>query len=151
MPHGHFKKIVIILLIPFISQWAALYCYSEEAILFICHPNVTDTSLTERDLLNIYTGKKNKWSDNKKIKLAVLKPGSETSRTFFIKCAKKSPVQFSNYWRNMLFTGKGIPPSVFSDEDKMVAYVSSTEGAIGFVSTGKSSDKVKTIEIKWGE
>ena len=56
--------------------------------------------------------------------------------------------QFSIYWKRLIFTGKGTPPTSFASDEKVVAFVARTPGAIGYVSTKAELKDVKTIKIQ---
>lgn len=47
----------------------------------------------------------------------------------------RSANQIAAYWQQQIFSGRNIPPEQRSSDDEVIAYVSSTPGAIGYVST----------------
>ncbi len=107
-------------------------------VIIICNNSVEDTSLSKKDVKNIFLGKKTKWSDNKKIHFVTLKD-SKTHKLFLKKYIQKNSPQFRNYWREKVFTGKARAPKQFTTIDQMLKYVSETEGAIGYVDTNAKS------------
>jgi ABC-type phosphate transport system substrate-binding protein len=61
---------------------------------------------------------------------------------------EKSGLQFANYWKQMIFTGKGKPPKAFKSEAELVEFVAATKGAIGYVSAGADTSAVKVLSVQ---
>jgi len=135
------KRLFLLLLLIFTPN--LLVC---EDLYFICNKTVKTTELSQFEIKNIFLGKKTIWKDGNKITIVILKK-KKPFQKFLKTIVMKNPIQFQLYWRNMVFTGKGIIPEAFRDEDKVVAYVAKTDGAIGFVSSGIDTGKVKSIHI----
>jgi TonB family protein len=51
------------------------------------------------------------------------------------------------YYRALVFTGRGSMPEEFESDAEVVAYVTRTRGAIGYVSADASTEGVKTLAI----
>ena len=111
----------------------------------IVNNGVSSASLDNDTIKNIYLGKKSKWDDAQKIVAVALEEGT-THQAFLKTYVKKSPSQFSTYWKQMIFSGKGIPPKAFGSDAEIVEYVSSTAGAIGYIDSETSSSGVKVIK-----
>jgi TonB family protein len=52
-----------------------------------------------------------------------------------------------NYYRSLVFTGKGSMPKTLHSDEEVVAYVARTRGAIGYVSPSSPVDGVKTLAV----
>jgi hypothetical protein len=52
-----------------------------------------------------------------------------------------------NYWRKMIFTGKGVMPISFDQETEAIDYIGRTEGAIGYVASAALVDNNENIKI----
>ena len=98
----------------------------------IVNPSVPDTVLEPADLRAIYAGRKTAWNDGSRIKLAVLRTG-KCHETFLARFLRKTPSQFLVYWRKRIFAGHGRAPKIMESESKMLEYVRSTKGAIGYL------------------
>ncbi len=116
-------------------------------VIIIANKSVHESSLSSKEIKNIFLGRKTQWSNNKKIIFVTLK-GVEVHGIFLKEYTGKTPFQYINYWRKQVFTGKGRPPKSFKTESSLVDYVANTEGAIGYVSPGLNKDIVKTVRIK---
>lgn len=120
-------------------------------ILIITNKDVPETRLTQKQIQEIFLGKRVQWKDNSKIRFVTIKE-SIIHGMFLKQYLKKSGSKWKAYWRRMVFTGRGVPPKVINTEAEIIAYVAKTKGAIGYVSSQKISDgnenTVKIIEIK---
>jgi ABC-type phosphate transport system substrate-binding protein len=105
-------------------------------------------TVTRTDLENIFLGRKTQMGD-KRVTFAVLKGGAAHER-FLRDCVGKTEAQFKNYWKQMVFTGKGSAPMAFDTEAELLRYIAATDGAIGYVGAGAkfSSDQVKRVAVQ---
>jgi ABC-type phosphate transport system substrate-binding protein len=78
--------------------------------------------------------------------VVVLKDGP--SHDHLLMLLNKSWSQFLTGWKRLVFTGKGTMPEMVESEDAMVAMVSKTPGAIGFIDKGRIKDGVKAVPLK---
>ena len=59
----------------------------------------------------------------------------------------KTTAALENYFRSLVFTGKGAMPKMLASDADMVAYVKITKGAIGYVSAASSTEGVKVLDV----
>ena len=104
------------------------------------------TAISAKDVKNIYLGKKSVWSDGSHITVFT-QTGSTINRVFMKEMARKTPQQYSTYWKKSLFTGTGLPPKDFSSDDAVKAAVAAKPGAIGYISVSALDDTVKQLDI----
>ncbi len=116
-------------------------------VVIIANKAVASDSISGDALKMIYTGKTVTWESGGKVVLATLKKG-ETHEVFLKAHVKKTPQQFSAYWKKLVFTGKGKQPKSFKTEDELIAFVAKTDGAIGYLSESTSSGDVKVISVQ---
>ena len=117
-----------------------------QEIMVIAHKGRA-VSLSKEEVKQIFLGQKTLWDDNTAIHFVVYT--EENSYNAFLKSfIKKSPTQFTNYWKKRVFTGKGIMPKMFKDAQKVLEFVSNTEGAISFGIFEKlDADSIQTISV----
>jgi hypothetical protein len=60
----------------------------------------------------------------------------------------KTVAGLDNYYRSLVFTGKGAMPKTLQSDAEVLAYVKKTKGAIGYVSDGASTEGVKILDVK---
>ena len=101
-------------------------------VLIITNKNVTEKSLSSKDINQIFLGKKKRWQDNTFIYFAI-SDNRALHEAFLDKYIHRSPKQFRAYWKNMVFSGKGQFPKSFKMEKELIKYVTDTNGAIGYI------------------
>ena len=105
------------------------------------------TTLSAKDVKNIYLGKKTVWSDGSHITVFT-QSGSNVNTVFLKEMVRKSHQQYTTYWKKSLFTGTGLPPKDFASDEAIKAAVSAMPGAIGYISASSIDDTVKRLDIK---
>ena len=119
---------------------------TEEAVVIIANKNVPASSLSIYEIRNIFLSKKTRWLDGSKINFVVLN-GGDVKDDFLKSYLEKTLSQYEKYFKNLVFEGKGRVLRTFSTEAELVRYVSSTEGAIGYVSSGTDTLSAKVITV----
>ncbi len=114
-------------------------------VLIITNPDTHLSSLKKDEVRDIFTGKRTRWNGSGKIIIATLED-SEIHRVFVREFVKKTPSQFKNYWRQKAFTGEGMIPRIFRDEESLIEFIANTKGAVGYISA-PTTKPVKTITI----
>jgi len=115
-------------------------------VVVIANKNLPPSFLTGDEVKDIFLAKKTQWDNGQKINFITLKD-CDTHREFLKQYLQKSSSQFERYFRTLVFTGKGSIPKAFDSEEQLVGFVSSTDGAIGYVSRGTNTDSVKVITV----
>jgi ABC-type phosphate transport system substrate-binding protein len=116
------------------------------AVKVIVNSDVADESLKSDFIMNVFLGKITKWPEGKKIIPVVLGKG-DTAREFLRNYVKKTPQQFSTFWKKQVFTGKGTPPKEFDTDSELIEFVQKTSGAVGFVAASTEPENVKVVKI----
>jgi len=100
--------------------------------------------LTARELTQIYWRKKLYWQGGARIHPVNLH-AEHPLRILFSKTVLDSlPSEQADYWNGLYFHGT-IPPYSVQSEEAVLRYVSSTKGAIGYVSACNLDDRVKPL------
>ena len=60
---------------------------------------------------------------------------------------KKTESELNRHWAKLKFTGKGKPPKKLSSDREVLQWVSSTEGAIGYIDGKYLNKSVKVVLI----
>ena len=118
---------------------------AEDYVLITDNSNPV-TMLSAKDVKNIYLGKKTVWSDGSHLTVFT-QTGSTINKAFMKEMARKTPQQYSTYWKKSLFTGTGLPPKDFSSDETIKAAVAAKPGAIGYIQAASLDDTVKQLEI----
>ena len=116
-------------------------------VIIITNKSVDETRLTKQDIQKIFLGKESQWPDNTKIHVVNLK-NDEIHKAFLKEYIGRSATQYKNWWKKMLFTGKGDPPQEFDSVEGLVEFVAKTKGAIGYIDTTPANENVKAITVE---
>lgn len=116
-----------------------------EVVIIVNQKSPVD-ALNGNDVKNIFLGKTSHWPDNSKIHFALLR--GEIHKNFLKQFVGRTESQYNNYWKKMLFTGKGSKPKSYADEEEMLKYVRETAGAIGYVSAGTPTKEIKIVDVR---
>ena len=115
--------------------------------VLIGHPGIPADSLPEGDVQKVFLGKTGTWSDGSRVVLSMV-DRDDLSDAFFKAYVKKSPKQFTTFWKKAVFSGTGEMPSEFATEAELVAFVAATPGAVGYIDEATAHDGVKVIAIQ---
>ena len=116
-------------------------------ILIVANKSVQVESIKKAELKDIFLGNTIKWADKSKINIVVQK-NSKVTGEFAKEILQKSTSQYRNYWKMMVFTGKGSSPKSFDKSADLLAYIAATEGAIGYIDAGIRPNGVKVIKVQ---
>lgn len=119
-----------------------------EDFVVVVNEGVAIESISRSDLRAIYLGDMTRWKDGSAVAFAMLNDGSGVYRSFLHQATGKTPSQFTNYWRRLMFSGKGVVPHEFSDPLKLQQFIAATPGAVGYLPAATPLVSVKQISIK---
>jgi len=117
-----------------------------DEVIIITNKSVPVDQLNQEEVKNIFIGKITRWDDSQKVKFVILS-NSKVHIGFLKKFVKRTPEQYSRHWKKQIFTGKGNKPRSFKTQESLIDYVANTKGAIGYVSQGVISDRIKVIRV----
>ena len=112
----------------------------------IANSSVGVSDVSSDDLKAVFLGTKSSLGDSH-ISPVLEKSGS-AHEAFLKECLGKNDAALTNYYRSLVFTGKGSMPKAFDSDDAVVQYVAKTKGAIGYVGAAAAAAGVKTLSIK---
>ena len=121
------------------SAWAV-----ERPFAVIAAPGATEHRLTRESVALIFRRKQNYWEDGARVQPVNLPPANPLRQAFSRAILGRSPEALEDYWREMYFHGV-LPPHVLASEEAVVLFVSSTPGAIGYVSTCVPEHRVHVV------
>jgi len=137
------KRILLITLA--LSLWLCGAALCEPIV--VVNNDVGASALDRNEVKNIFLGKTAKWDNGENITPVTLSNGP-VHEDFLKSFVRKNSSQFSSYWKQMIFTGKGISPKAFASEDDLVKFVKETPGCIGYIDSATPHDGVKVVTVK---
>ena len=135
-----------VLIVSFLFLVTTCLVASGEEYVLICHKECPVDQLTPREVERIFLGKMRNWPDGSGIEI-VVNSNEEVHALFTRNMLNKSPSQFSNYWRKILFSGKNIlPVRVESDMDAQ-SYLLEHTNALTYINVTNLNNTVKKILV----
>jgi ABC-type phosphate transport system substrate-binding protein len=136
-----------VVLIAALALSAAPSPASNAAFRVIVHHDVKGARIARSTLSSIFLKQVPRWGDGTPIFPIDQSVRSDVRRTFSGEVLNQGVAEVQLYWQRKMSTGLVPPPVKTSDED-VVTYVSSTPGAIGYVSAAVAiPESVKTVEL----
>jgi ABC-type phosphate transport system substrate-binding protein len=108
--------------------------HAAAAFRVIVHPDVKGAQIPRAVLSAIFLKQALKWGDGRPVVPVDQSVQSAVRRQFSADVLKQGIVEVQVYWQRRITAGQVPPPVKTSDED-VVAFVASTPGAIGYVSS----------------
>jgi len=112
----------------------------------IANPSVKADSISAEELKSVFLEERNSLGDGSRVE-PVISKGGAAHETFVKQYLGKTESDLQNYYRSLVFTGKGSMPKTVGSDTEIAAYVARTRGAIGYVSSETSTQGVKTLSI----
>jgi len=139
-------SLVLVICLTVVALVSTRASSSISTVVVIVHPELTIDTLAVEELQLMYLGKRSRWPDDTKVKPGLIKSGA-LHESFVSDVLDRTPAKFNRYWKQLVFTGKGVPPKSFVSEDALIEYVRATPGSIGYVSSTAHPDGVRTIVL----
>ena len=124
---------------------ASFSAHADE-LIFIVNKSNSVTSITSQEAKNIFLGKKKHWVDNSPINIVIQEENS-LHELFTTTIIKKSPLQYSIYWKKLLFTGKALYPERTSNDADVIEYIKKHPNGVGYIARSSLNNAVKIIDI----
>jgi ABC-type phosphate transport system substrate-binding protein len=106
------------------------------------------TSVGRKFLADAFLKKTTRWDFGEAIRPVDQAPDSPARRRFSEEVVKRSVAAVRNYWQQVIFSGRDVPPPELGSDEEVVKYVLKYPGAIGYVAGGADVRDVKTIVIE---
>lgn len=116
-------------------------------MVVITHPEVSQQSVTQRQLRRIFMLKQRSWNDGSPISLIVLSSDNLEHAQFLREQLKMFPYQLEREWNKLIYSGQSAPPIVATDSENMLSLVASTPGAIGYLVNATANDNVTVLKV----
>jgi ABC-type phosphate transport system substrate-binding protein len=104
------------------------------AFRVIVHPQVKGTQIPRAVLSAIFLKQALKWGDGSSVVPVDQSVQSAVRRAFSNDVLKEGIVEVQVYWQRKIAAGQ-VPPPVKTSDEEVLAFVASTPGAIGYVSS----------------
>jgi hypothetical protein len=120
--------------------------FSAAGIQVVANPSVHAASVSADDLKAVFLGNKKALPDGSNVEPVLAESGAAHD-AFLKDVLGKSDQALRNYFKTLVFTGKGSMPKSFASDAEIIKYVAKTPGAIGYISASADAAGVKKIAI----
>jgi ABC-type phosphate transport system substrate-binding protein len=138
------KKLFLIFL--FVAA-AGIFSNCARAQLVIANPSVKSSDVSKSDLRDVFTGAASSFKDGSHVTPVLLKAGAANDE-FLSAYVGKADGPFKAGWRSLVFSGQASMPKSMESDAAVVAYVSQTPGAVGYIGKSSPHDGVKVLAVK---
>jgi hypothetical protein len=114
----------------------------------IVHPANPVTSIERAFIAQALLRKVRTWPAGPIIEPVDLRPDSATRRALTEEVLGRSVSAVSSYWQQMIFSGRGLPPTELDTDAQVVDYVLHRPGALGYVSSGAELRGAKVLVVR---
>jgi ABC-type phosphate transport system substrate-binding protein len=105
-------------------------------------------NISQTGLNAIFNMRLRHWSDGSPITVYVLQDEDPLHKTFCKQKLHVFPHQIRRGWNRLIFSGTGQVPLLVETKEEMLKQVSTTPGAVGYLSGKDLTSAVKILEIK---
>ena len=131
------KMLLMILLVMGVMSTRA----QSVSLTVISNEEGAPAELKKSELKQIFRGGKERWSNGKRIKIALMKPNTTSAKNMCKKVFDISSDDFANYWEEQAFAGKADRPVYFKNVADLQAYVAENQGAIGIIDQAQAASQ----------
>jgi len=122
------------LCVAFVLAFAAPLAAAADFVVIV-HPSVAGAQMRRSDLAAVFLRQATRWGGGKPA-VPVDQSGTSAVRRSFSDSVLGMPAAAAvQYWQKQMFAGNPLrPPAVKGSDAEVIAFVSQTEGAVGYVS-----------------
>ena len=142
MPRNPIRLTIVTLLV-----WiCAMAAHAESYRVIVNSENPTD-AVSRKFVKDVFLGKITWWEHGGRTR-PIERAGDAELRSSFSKAVLQRSVRAVNaYWRQRIFSGRGVPPDEVTSDRDAIALVRRDPGAIAYVSSKAPLVGVKVVEI----
>lgn len=104
-------------------------------------------SITRKDLSAMFLRRSTVWPDGSPVSPVDQVSTARMRDDFSREVHGRSAAAIRSYWRQLVFSGRGVPPVEKATDHEVIEYVRRRPGAVGYVSAGARTDEVKVLRI----
>lgn len=130
------------------ALWTSGFLSARAAdVKIIANASVKAAAVSPEEIRSVFLVTKTSLSDGSHVEPVLLK-GGPAHDAFVRQYLGKTDAALENYYRSLVFTGRGLMPTALASDQVVIQYVAKTKGAVGYVNVLVNAPGVKTLEIK---
>ncbi len=119
----------------------------DSSLTVISHQKGAPAQMKMSELVSIFMGEKERWSDGTKITIVLMKTTTPVGMETCKKVYARSGNSVLQYWNLQSFAGKAQLPTMFNSTAELEAFVAQNPGAIGIIDKASSNPETKTVLV----
>src|SRR5580658_1308322 len=124
----------------------ALVIATEVKVVVIANGSIKVDIISANDVKSVFLEEENSLRDSVHVEPVLEKEGA-VHEAFLHEYIGGTDDDLQNYYRALVFSGRGSMPRQLGSDAEVVAYVARTKGAIGYVNAETAVEDVKTLTI----
>lgn len=118
-----------------------------EVVVVVSTQNPTET-LSRAELRDIYLGRLNRLSNGAAVEPVDQRESSPAYSEFYRHYLEMSPSQIKAHRSKLIFTGRGQPPALVTDDSAMVNTIATSPLAIGYLDSSAIDERLRVVSIE---
>lgn len=114
----------------------------------IVNPNNPTTAVERRFLADAFLKKTTRWPTGDVIRPVDQRDESAVRQRFSDDVLGRSVAAVKNYWAQLVFSGRDVPPPELENDDEVMRFVLKNVGAVGYVSPAANVERVKVLAVR---
>jgi ABC-type phosphate transport system substrate-binding protein len=114
----------------------------------VVHPSNPASAVDRRFLSQVFLRKTTHWESGESTRPVDLPADSETRRRFSEVIHGRSVAAVKNYWQQIIFAGRGVPPPELESDEAVLRHVTRWPGAVGYVSAGAELRGARVLTVR---
>lgn len=139
------RNVIVAILVLLLSMTTSVAAEEFSFMLIVSAQN-PQNQISMSELNRIFLGKTRKWAHGESIALSI-NTNEAAMEAFCRTIVKKTPRQFSMYWRKQLYSGHSMLPAQLNGDEPVIDYVCSRSGAVGVILTSTNDPRIKEMVI----
>jgi hypothetical protein len=116
------------------TAFPGMMIHAQSTVLtVISNPTGAPMELKEAELKSILRGERQRWKNDKKIVIAMMKTNTVAGKDICERLYDMSPDELKKFWLALVFQGKADAPVFFTSSTELHHFVAETPGAIGIL------------------
>lgn len=125
----------------------AVPAQSAPTFVLVVHRGNPTASLGRADVSRMFLKEIARWPNGQPVEPVDQTVASPVRAAFSQAVHRRSPQSVASYWRQLVFSGRGLPPPEQRGDADVVRFVASHVGGIGYVSPSTALTNVKALQV----
>lgn len=114
----------------------------------IVNPENRIGEVDRKFLADAFLKRTTRWNHLELIRPVDLRPDSTARKAFSEEILRRSVGAVRNYWQQLVFSGRDVPPPELNTDEDVIKYVLKFPAAIGYVSAAADLQGAKVLNVR---